>query len=581
MNSPMEERQDREGMRAAEATPRTGDILLAQGLITPDQLKESLAHQDGHGGRIAEILCGLSNTDVTKIGQVVAEILGVAWSRPDQAAISSQVLERIPMGVVSHYCVMPIGIENNAVYVATSSPQDVETLAELELLIKKPIVPILAMPMHIREGIKKHYGVGADTINEMRSLDVQDIILEDTGHHSLDDDAEDASIIRFVNQVIGDAHRLEATDIHLEPQEDSFRIRYRVDGLLEEIPVPRQLKQYQSAITSRIKVMARLDIAEQRLPQDGRIPLKMGGGEVFDLRVSVLPTPLGEGIDLRLLRRTSVHMSLEELGYAQSNLKQLHEAASRPNGIILITGPTGSGKTTSLYALLEKINTPDRKIITIEDPIEYNMPGMLQLQVHDDIGFSFASALRSILRHDPDIVLVGEIRDQETAEIALRMAMTGHLVLSTLHTNDAASTIARLIDMGQEPYLLASTINCVVAQRLIRLICPHCKTPTKPDDAILEPFKQMGLAMPDQFHKGQGCELCRKSGYLGRTGIHEVFPIDDDFGEHILARSPASKFRHLAMDKGIKQMREDGWERMLAGQTTIDEILRVTQALET
>ena len=556
----------------------TGEHILKEGIITREQLDESLNYQSTHGGRICEVLCKLYEKKSTEIFEAFADHIGTVWVRPDQREISKDILKLVPVGIASHYSIIPFSMEGDSICIATDNPLDVQFLDELELLLKKPVIPSFSMPLYIQEGIKKHYGVGADTIDEMSSVDGDSLVFENIDLHSITDDGEDASIIRFVNQVIIDAYRLNATDIHFEPQENSFRIRYRVDGLLEEIPVPPQIKKYQSAITSRIKVMARLDIAEQRLPQDGRIQVKVNE-ESFDMRVSVLPTPLGEGIDLRILRRASIHLSLDELGYTENNLNRLNDMARRPNGIILVTGPTGSGKTTSLYALLEKINTPEKKIITIEDPIEYNITGMLQMQVHDDIGFSFARALRSILRHDPDIVLVGEIRDPETADIAIRMAMTGHLVFSTLHTNDAASTIARLIDMGQEPYLLSSTINCVVAQRLIRLICPHCKTETDPDSSILKSF-QGDLSMPDYFYQGSGCEMCRKSGYIGRTGIHEVFPIDDDFGELIMQRSPASKFREIAREKKIKSMREDGWDRVLAGKTTVDEIFRVTQAIE-
>jgi general secretion pathway protein E len=560
--------------------PFTGEKLRLRGIISDPQLQQALAHQEERGGHVGEILFGLTGGETVEICETVAEVLGVSWVRPDRMEIPDEVLGTVPARLATHYCIIPLAVEGKSLRIATSEPQDLQRLDEIELLIGRRVLPALAMTDHISHAIKKHYGVGAETIEHMHSLDADALVLDDGREHALDDDSGDASIIRFVNQVIVDAHRLDATDIHFEPEENAFRIRYRVDGLLEEVAVPTHIKRYQSAILSRIKVMARLNIAEQRLPQDGRIQVRLGD-ETFDLRVSVLPTPLGEAVDLRLLRRANVHLELEELGYSPENLRKLSSAASRPNGIILVTGPTGSGKTTTLYALLQKINTVDRKTITIEDPIEYQLPGMVQMQVHEQIGFTFARALRSILRHDPDIVLVGEIRDSETAEIAVRMAMTGHLVFSTLHTNDAASTIARLVDMGQEPYLLASTILCVVAQRLIRLLCPHCRASYAPDPATLEPFREMGLRMPDRFPHGQGCERCRKSGYLGRTGIHEVYPIDEDFRELIMLRSPASKFRETARRKKIPFMHEDAWLHVLAGETTLDEILRVTQAIET
>ena len=557
-----------------------GEVLVARGLISSKQLDEAIALQGETSRRYEEILYDFAPNEAERICEVVAEALDVPYVRPDRMDIAEDVLALVPAGIATHYAVLPIEKEGRAICLATTRPDDVEFLDELELLTGHSIVPYLAMPKAISDGIKKHYGVGADTIHKMRAEEGGALVLEDPDQHSLDDETGDASIIRFVNQVIMDAQRLGATDVHFEPQENSFRIRYRIDGLLEEISVPQQIKQYQSVITSRLKVMAHLDIAEHRLPQDGRIPVRTGD-EAFDLRVSVLPTPFGEAVNLRLLRRTNIHLTLEELGYSKENLTILESAAQRPNGIILVTGPTGSGKTTSLYALMDKINTLDRKIITIEDPIEYNLAGMLQMQVHEEIGFTFARASRSILRHDPDIVLVGEIRDPETAEIAIRMAMTGHLVLSTLHTNDAASTIARLIDMGQEPYLLASTIACVVSQRLVRVICAHCKTPWHPPTAMLVPFQEMGLPMPEVYFRGTGCERCRKSGYSGRTGIHEAFPITEEFRTLIMERAPASAFRELAKRKGIRQMREEGWERVLVGITTINEILRVTAAVET
>jgi len=558
----------------------TGESLLLRGVISHEQLEEALAYQKNHGGRIGEILFGFTGAERMEICEVVAKSLGVEWVRADRTEIPDEALECVPARLAAHYCLIPLALDGDALRVATAEPQDLERLDEIELLVNHRLVPVFAMTVHINQAIKKNYGVGAETIEHMDSLDADSLVLDDDREHALDEVSGDASIIRFVNQVIVDGHRLAATDIHFEPEEDAFRIRYRVDGLLEEVAVPAHIKRFQAAILSRIKVMARLNIAEQRVPQDGRIQVRLGD-ETFDLRVSVLPTPLGEAVDLRLLHRANVRLDLQELGYSAENLRKLNSAASRPNGIILVTGPTGSGKTTTLYALLQKINTVDRKTITIEDPIEYQLPGMIQMQVHEQIGFTFARALRSILRHDPDIVLVGEIRDPETAEIAIRMAMTGHLVLSTLHTNDAASTIARLIDMGQEPYLLASTILCVVAQRLIRKLCSHCRAPYDPDPVTLEPFRQLGLRMPDRFFIGQGCERCRKSGYLGRTGIHEAYPIDEDFREIIMLRSPASKFRELARRKGIPFMHEDGWLRVLAGETTLDEILRVTQAVET
>jgi general secretion pathway protein E/type IV pilus assembly protein PilB len=475
---------------------------------------------------------------------------------------------------------MPVAVEDGALIIAHPEPQRLDIKDEIELLMSQPIRLVLAARHHIEEAIRRHYGLGAETLEQMQSSSDTVLDIEESDFHSLDEGADEASIIRFVNQIILEAHRLSATDIHFEPGDDSFRIRYRIDGMLEPIRLPAHVRQYQNAIISRIKVMARLNISEQRLPQDGRIQVRLHD-ENLDLRVSVLPTPLGEAVNLRLLRRASLHLGLHQLGFEERHIKVISTAANRPNGIIIVTGPTGSGKTTTLYALLDQINSLDKKIVTIEDPIEYQLAGVLQMQVHDEIGFTFARALRSILRHDPDVVLVGEIRDPETAEIAIRMAMTGHLVFSTLHTNDAASTIVRLLDMNLEPYLLASTIHCVIAQRLVRLNCPHCREPYSADPAGMEAFSSLGLKMPKHFYRGQGCETCRRSGFIGRTSIQEIYSLDEEFGALILQRAPASKFRALARGKGIPMMAEEGWRLVVDGHTTLEEILRVTQAVET
>ncbi|MEN6626642.1 MAG: GspE/PulE family protein [Candidatus Sumerlaeia bacterium] len=557
----------------------TGQGLVSVGCIKEEELSRGLETQQQTGGRIGEILYHQSRNEKPEIMEFVAKSLGCGWVRPDQIEIEAGLIEQFPARLANHYQAIPVGLDGDKLLLAYSEPQTLEIKDEIELLVGRPICFLLATNQHIDEAIRRHYGVGAETLEQMQSQSDDVLDLEETDLHSLDEGADEASIIRFVNQIILEAHRLAATDIHFEPGEEAFRIRYRIDGMLEPIRLPVHVRQYQNAIISRIKVMARLNISEQRLPQDGRIQVRLHD-ENLDLRVSVLPTPQGEALNLRLLRRANLHWGLNQLGFEDKHLKTISAAAARPNGIIIVTGPTGSGKTTTLYALLDQINTLDKKIITIEDPIEYQMAGVLQMQVHEGIGFTFARALRSILRHDPDVVLVGEIRDPETAEIAIRMAMTGHLVFSTLHTNDAASTIVRLLDMNLEPYLLASTVHCVIAQRLVRLNCPHCRAPYPVDQSMIEAFSSLGLEMPNAFYRGQGCETCRKSGYIGRTAIQEVFPLDEEFGSLIIQRAPASKFRALARAKNIPVMAEQGWKLVCAGRTTTEEILRVTQAVE-
>lgn len=552
--------------------------LVEEGIVSSEIVERALALLDGgdHIG-LGEILSEQPGVDIQAMGERLGKWIGAPWARPDRLTPLPDILAQVSPRLANHYKIVPMEEDiHGRLLIAMSRPRDFKKLDELELILGRPLEPQLAFSVHIRAAIHRFYGVGADMIDQIESRDEGGLVIEEVDLHQLDQQGG-ASITGFVNQIITEACRQDATDIHLEPAKESLRIRYRIDGMLEDVPVPSRIKKYQHSITSCLKVMARLDIAEQRLPQDGRIQARLGG-EAFDLRVSVLPTPLGEGVNLRLLRRAGVRMEMSELGFTSSNLQMVQQAVSRPNGIILFTGPTGSGKTTSLYALLEKINSPKRKIITIEDPIEYNMDDIFQMQVNEDIGFTFARALRSILRHDPDVALVGEIRDSETAEISMRMAMTGHLVFSTLHTNDAASTVARLIDMGQEPYLLASTLSCVVAQRLLRLNCGQCSAPVQPDPATLAYFDSERFPRSvDGFRVGQGCPSCRRTGYRGRTAIHEVYNIDDDFRELIITKAPGPKHQALALEKGLALLIDDGWLRATSGLTTLQEILRVVQ----
>jgi type II secretory ATPase GspE/PulE/Tfp pilus assembly ATPase PilB-like protein len=419
--------------------------------------------------------------------------------------------------------------------------------------------------------------LGAETLEAMAAVAATDefqIIKSDQGQ-DIKDDSIDPSVVKFINQVLTDAIRQRATDIHFEPFEDDLRVRYRIDGLLYEVACPATIKHFQSSIASRIKVMASLDIAEKRRPQDGRIDVKMDD-EIFDLRVSIMPTPFGESIGIRLLPRSSPIINLEGLGLNGEELAIVEKHIRRPYGIILVTGPTGSGKSTTLYACLNRINSPERKILTIEDPIEYQLKGITQMQIEPKVGFTFANALRSMLRHDPDVMMVGEIRDTETAELAVRTSLTGHLVFSTLHTNDAAGGVTRLLDMEIDPFLVSSSLVLIIAQRLVRMICPHCRVSYEPEAQLIKQFEAYGIT-GESVYRGKGCEACRHTGYQGRTGVFEMLSLTDDIRELILKKAPSHQIKQKAMAGGMKVLKQSGWEKIRKGITTLDEVLRVTQ----
>ena len=398
----------------------------------------------------------------------------------------------------------------------------------------------------------------------------------EVGVEDLEELAHEASVVKFVNQILLEAFQERATDIHIEPFEDELRIRYRIDGILYDVSIPPNVRQFRSAIVSRIKIMANLNITEKRLPQDGRIKVRVGENEL-DLRISILPTQFGEAVDIRLLSRRDMFLGLEKLGLLTSDMKILESMIKKPHGIILVTGPTGSGKTTSLYACLSKINDSEKKIITIEDPIEYQLRGIAQIQIFPKIGLTFSRGLRSMLRHDPDIMMVGEIRDLETAEIAIRVALTGHLVFSTVHTNDAASTVTRLINMGIEPYLISSSVICIIAQRLVRLVCPYCKKKVAITEDVVNQFESGSDSSSLKIFEGKGCEACRFTGYRGRTGIYEILVINEKIRELIDHKTAANKIKEKAITLGMRTLRQDGWEKIKMGLTTISEVLRVTQ----
>ena len=487
-----------------------------------------------------------------------------------------QLLSLFPARVLLKQQILPLRRSNGVVEVAVSRLFATEGLDTLKALTGLKLRPVLAPGEAIQREMKKRLGVGADTLDSMEEEGSLQVIQENQQEDAnLDEAAEDASIIRFVNQVLGDAIALRATDIHLEPFEDELRIRYRVDGVLQEIPVPTQIKRYQPAIVSRVKILSRLDIAEKRLPQDGRIKVKLEEQEV-DVRVSVIPMLHGEAVVMRLLQQNATLLGLPELKMAEREDRLMRGMLGIPHGIVLVTGPTGSGKTTTLYSALNEINDAERKIITIEDPVEYYMRGVNQIQVSEKAGLTFARGLRSILRHDPDVVLVGEIRDSETAQIAVQASLTGHLVFSTLHTNDAPGALTRLVDMGVEPYLVASALEGVLAQRLVRVLCSACKV--EDTSPATRAFKgEIGLAADQPVYRAVGCEACRGTGFFGRRGVFELMKMNDEIRQLLLQSRSSGEVREAARRAGLHTLSEDGWRLVGEGATTVEEVLRVTK----
>ncbi len=505
----------------------------------------------------------------------VARILN--WERVDvlQADVSREASMKISPKVAFQFTVMPVSLEEDVLTAAVCDPFDLAMLNSVRFDARCMVKFQLASQSDIEKTLKKYYGVGAETLTEMAEDDLMD--LDISSDKEITEGDQDASVIKFVNQIIWEAFKDRATDIHFEPAEDELRIRYRIDGLLYQTPMPPQLKRFQASIISRIKVMSGMNISEKRLPQDGRINVRIKGEEI-DIRVSTVPTVYGESVSLRLLTRGKIFLSLDKLGFNPRDEMAIREIIVKPHGIFLVTGPTGSGKSTSLYAFLSSINSVHKRIITVEEPVEYELKGINQIAVRPDIGLTFAKGLRHILRQDPNVIMVGEIRDLETAEIAIQASLTGHLVLSTLHTNDAASAFTRLIDMGIEPFLVATSVEAVMAQRLVRTICKNCATAQNLEHDYL---KRIGYPANEiattTFYKGVGCEQCRMQGYKGRMGIYELLLVTEELRTPILARSPSSTISQIAIEQGMRLLRVDGWEKVKEGLTTVEEVLRVTQ----
>ena len=554
---------------------KIGSLLVSKGFISEEQLDLALKEARKTGEILGKTLLRLKFITQEQLLEALSEQLGLKfYPTLKDVYISPEVISAIPVKFILHYKFMPLKIKDKLLTIAISNPWEVWPMEDLKLHYGYDVERVLTPDKEIIALIKRYYGIGADTVDKIITQDAT-VVTQKAKYGEIEDlekGAEDASVIKLVNQVLTEAVGARATDIHIEQYRDSVKIRYRIDGLLYDVPMPEQIKYLYQAIISRIKIISNLDVVERRLPQDGRAIIKIEDKQV-DLRISIIPSLYGENIVIRIL---PVHLlfNLESLGLAPDDMKKIEDMIQKPHGIIFLTGPTGSGKTTTLYAALSKLNEADVKIITIEDPIEYEIKGIMQIQIKPEIGFTFANALRSILRHDPDIMMVGEVRDLETAELAIRTALTGHLIFSTLHTNDSASGVARLLDIGIEPYLVASSVNAFISQRLVRLICPDCKEERTNKEALPSYFKHM------KIYQGKGCEKCKGIGYRERIAIYEILIVDDDIRDLIINKATASQIEKKAKEKGFKTLLDSGIEKIRAGLTTPEEVLRVVELLK-
>jgi len=554
---------------------RLGTLLVERGHLSADRMEELEHRVKWLDEPLDRIIINEKLVDEETLLDLMSGITGIPVVRIVHTEIDPRAVEAVSVRVASHYRIIPLRIDNDGITVASDRVYDVAEEDELSVILGHQIDWRLCRSHEISECIKHYYGVGIQTFLGIGSAGGKQG--EEAGKDTVTASESD-SISTFVRQVIRDAIQTNATDIHFEPYESELRLRYRIDGVLCQVPLPKGIEKYQKAIISGTKVMAQLNIAEKRLPQDGRFAATVDGAS-FDIRVSILPSCHGEAVNLRILNREATFLNIEQLGLRDSQLTIVEDLTARANGVVLFTGATGSGKTTSLYAALARLNDAERKIITIEDPIEYQIGGILQMQVHPQIGFTFASGLRSILRHDPDVVLIGEIRDQETASIAISAAMTGHLVFSTLHTNDSASAAIRLIDIGVEPYLVASSVQGIVAQQLVRCICRACKEEIAVESRILDEIRDICSEEIDRkkFYHGRGCPDCRFTGYNGRKAIFEVLVMNDELRALIVERESSTLIMKKAVERGLIRLRESGWAYALEGLTTVDDVLRVTR----
>ena len=549
-------------------------LLLVNRLLTEEQLGDAVALQRSEGLRLDRAVIQLGFLTERQVLELMAEQLHLPLVELADMVISPEVLRALPSKVVYRKRLFPVSRENGILKVATSDAFDLYVFDDLRLSTGLDIQPVLAPRDDIEKLIKTHFGLGGDTLDEMVGAD--DLAgggVSVEGGEDLLEMAQEASVIKLVNEIIIEAVSERASDIHIEPYEHQISIRYRIDGVLQEASVPPQMHRFQAAIISRIKILANLNIAERRIPQDGRIKFQVGGRQV-DVRVSVIPMLFGEGVVMRLLDKANVLFTLQQLGMDDTTYAMFKGLIDRPHGIFLVTGPTGSGKTTTLYAALNAIVGSTIKVLTVEDPVEYHLHGVNQIPVNHQVGMTFEKGLRAILRHDPDVVMIGEIRDLETARAATQAAMTGHLVLSTLHTNDSASAAMRLIEMGVEPFLVSSTMIGAMAQRLVRRICSKCKEEYEPDPATLP--RDLILEPGAKLARGKGCPHCRNTGFRGRSGLYELMVMTDVIAELIIDRAPSPKIVAAARPSGLRLLREDGWIKVRQGLTTPDEVVQCT-----
>ena len=562
---------------------RLGDLLVAEGLVTDAQLKQALAEQKGKTDKLGSILVGLGFINEEQLIGFLSRQYGIPSITLSNLEIDAETLRLVPAPIARKYEVVPVKRIGGSLTLAMADPTNVFALDDVAFMTNLQILPVVAPQAAIRKAIEKHYVVVQATMDERLSditadtnVEVVEEEQQNVNVFELKESADEAPVVKLVNMVLADAIKKGASDLHWEPYEKVFRIRFRIDGVLHEMLAPP--KRLEPAIISRLKIMSNLDISERRIPQDGRIKLRFGTREI-DFRVSILPTIFGEKAVLRILDKDSLQLDLTKLGFDGWSMDKFTAAIHQPYGMVLITGPTGSGKTTTLYSAIHTINSPEHNIMTAEDPVEYNLKGVNQVQINDGVGRTFAATLRSFLRQDPDVILVGETRDLETAQISIRAALTGHLVFTTLHTNDCPSTIARLFDMGIQPFLLSSALLVILAQRLGRKICKDCKQPVDAHEDNLIPYGHVPTGLGKiQLFKGKGCQTCNFTGMKGRVAIYEVMPISDALRDMILKNASTADLRETSRKEGMKTLREAGLYKVLEGTTTVEEVLRVTMA---
>lgn len=534
-----------------------GDILVKNGFVTQEQLDEVLKKAPESENMLGKLLIKLGYLREDQLFQALGLQFNIPfYPRLKDIEVSPAVIKAVPVKFVQHYGFMPLELKDKLLTIAISNPMDVWLAENIKLNLGFQVVRVLSTQAEIAEAIRKYYGIVAGTLDKILTEKKEDkvtLVKREESVEEIEKSAEEASVIKLVNQILSEAIKMRATDIHIEPYQNKIHLRYRIDGVLRDMKVPEDIHYIEPAIVSRIKIISRLDVVEHRIPQDGRAKVRLQDGAEVDLRVSIIPGYFGENVVIRILP-TQVMLDMGKIGFSPENLKKMEKIIQKPHGIILLTGPTGSGKTTTLYAALSRLNKPEVKIISIEDPVEYALEGITQIQVNPKVGLTFANTLRSVLRHDPDIMMIGEIRDAETADLAIRSSLTGHLVFSTLHTNDAPSGVARLLDMGIEPFLLASSLDVLIAQRLVRMVCLNCK--------------------------GKGCDDCNGSGFRGRRAILEILIVDDEIRQMIIARRSAREIKEKARQLGMRTLKESGMQLVEEGVTTKEEIMRVVEMEE-